>query len=107
QRAPPFDPLTGAAVGDGDGPPVSIEKCYDAVEARIGTIADAGARPIVIGGDHSISLPVLRALAKRYGPLALVQVDAHIDTWDEYFGGKHFHGTPFRRAVEERLVDRR
>ncbi len=107
QKVAPFDRLNVADVGDVDAPPVSIEKCYDAVEARIGAIADAGARPIVIGGDHSISLPVLRALAKRYGPLALVQVDAHIDTWDEYFGGKYFHGTPFRRAIEERLIDGR
>ena len=107
QKVAPFDRLNVADVGDVDAPPVSIEKCYEAVEARVGAIADAGARPIVIGGDHSISLPVLRALAKRYGPLALVQVDAHIDTWDEYFGGKYFHGTPFRRAIEERLVDGR
>src|SRR5438874_13357969 len=105
QRVAPFDRLNVADVGDIDAPPVSIEKCYDAVEAGIGTIADAGARPIVIGGDHSITLPVLRALARRHGPLALVQFDAHIDTWDEYFGGKYFHGTPFRRAVEERLLD--
>jgi arginase family enzyme len=48
---------------------------------------------------------VLRALARRHGPLALVQFDAHIDTWDEYFGGKYFHGTPFRRAIEEGIVD--
>ena len=75
------------------------------MEARIGAIADAGARADVIGGDHSISLPVLRALAKRHGPLALVQFDAHIDTWDEYFGGKYFHGTPFSRAIEEGLID--
>jgi agmatinase len=107
QKVAPFDRLNVADVGDVDAPPVSIEKCYEAVEARIGAIADAGARPIVIGGDHSISLPVLRALAKRYGPLALVQIDAHIDTWDEYFGGKYFHGTPFRRAIEERLIDGR
>src|SRR5262249_16290689 len=58
QKVAPFDRLNVADVGDVDAPPVSIEKCYDAVEARIGTIADAGARPIVIGGDHSISLPV-------------------------------------------------
>ena len=101
----PFDRLNVADVGDIDAPPVSIEKCYEAVDARIGAIADAGARPIVIGGDHSISLPILRALAKRHGPLALVQFDAHIDTWDEYFGGKYFHGTPFRRAIEEGLID--
>ena len=107
QKVSPFDRLNVADAGDIDAAPVSIEKCYEAVEARIGAIADAGARPIVIGGDHSISLPVLRALAKRHGPVALVQFDAHIDTWDEYFGGKYFHGTPFRRAIEERLVDGR
>src|SRR5437868_1659211 len=105
QKVAPFDRLNVADVGDVDASPVSIEKCYDAVEGRIGAIADAGARPIVIGGDHSISLPVPRGLARRHGPLALVQFDAHIDTWDEYFGGKYFHGTPFRRAVEEGLVD--
>src|SRR3989475_10120061 len=101
QKVAPFDTFNVADVGDIDAPPVSIEKAYDAIEARIGTIADAGARPIVAGGDHSITLPVLRALAKRHGPLGLVQFDAHIDTWDEYFGGKYFHGTPFRRAIEE------
>ena len=104
QKVAPFDRLNVADAGDIDAPPVSIEKCYDVVEARIGAIADAGARPIVVGGDHSISLPVLRALAKRHGPLALVQFDSHIDTWDEYFGGKYFHGTPFRRAIEEGAI---
>src|SRR5436309_6648919 len=107
QKVAPFERLSVADVGDIDAPPVSIEKCYDAVEAGIGAVADPGARPIVIGGDHSISLPVLRALARRHGPLALVQFDAHIDTWDEYFGGKYFHGTPFRRAIEEGIVDGR
>ena len=105
QKVAPFDRLNVADVGDIDAPPVSIEQCYAVVEARIGAIADVKARPIVIGGDHSISLPILRALAKRHGPLALVQFDAHIDTWDEYFGGKYFHGTPFRRAIEEGLID--
>jgi agmatinase len=105
QKVAPFDVLNVADVGDIDPPPVSIEKAYDAIEGRIAAILTAKARPIVIGGDHSISLPILRALAKRHGPLALVQVDAHIDTWDEYFGGKYFHGTPFRRAIEEKLID--
>ena len=105
QKVAPFDRLNVADVGDVDAPPVSIEKCYEAVEARIAAILAAGARPIVVGGDHSISLPVLRAVAKKHGPLALVQIDAHIDTWDEYFGGKYFHGTPFRRAIEEGIVD--
>ena len=105
QKVAPFDRLNVADAGDVDAPPVSIEKAYEAIEARIGAIADAGATPIVAGGDHSISLPILRALAKRHGPLGLVQFDAHIDTWDEYFGGKYFHGTPFRRAIEEGIVD--
>jgi agmatinase len=105
QRVAPFDRLNVADAGDIDAPPISIEKCFDVVEARIGAIADAGTRPLVVGGDHSISLPVLRALARCHGPLALVQFDAHIDTWDEYFGGKYFHGTPFRRAIEEGVVD--
>jgi agmatinase len=105
QKVAPFDRLNVADVGDVDAAPVSIEKCYEQVDDRIGAIADAGAKPIVIGGDHSITLPVLRALARRHGPLALVQFDSHIDTWDEYFGGKYFHGTPFRRAIEERVID--
>jgi len=107
QKVAPFDVLNVADVGDVDPPPVSIEKAYEAIEARIGAIADTGARPIVAGGDHSISLPILRALARRHGPLALVQIDSHIDTWDEYFGGKYFHGTPFRRAIEEGIVEGR
>jgi agmatinase len=107
QKVAPFDRLNVADLGDVDAPPVSIDRCYDVVEARIAAIAEAGARPLVVGGDHSISLPVLRALARVHGPLGLVQFDAHIDTWDEYFGGKYFHGTPFRRAIEEGVVDGR
>jgi agmatinase len=107
QKVAPFDRLNVADVGDVDPPPVSIEKAYAAIEARMAAILAAGARPLVVGGDHSITLPVLRALAKQHGPLALVQVDSHIDTWDEYFGGKYFHGTPFRRAIEEGLIDGR
>jgi len=107
QKVAPFDRLNVADVGDIDAPPVSIEKCYEVVEQRIGGIVETGALPIVIGGDHSISLPILRALARHHGPLALVQFDAHLDTWDEYFGGKYFHGTPFRRAIEEGVIDGR
>lgn len=106
QKVAPFDRLKVADVGDVDAPPVGIEKCYAAVEQAIGAIVGAGAVPLVVGGDHSISLPALRAVARKHGPVAIVQFDAHIDTWDDYFGGKYFHGTPFRRAIEEGLVKR-
>jgi agmatinase len=107
QKIAPFERLHVLDAGDVDAPPVSIEKCYATVETAVGAVLAAGVVPMIVGGDHSISLPVLRALAKRHGPVSLVQVDAHIDTWDDYFGGKYFHGTPFRRAVEERLIDPR
>src|SRR5260221_8313667 len=83
QKVAPFDRLNVADVGDVDPPPVSIEKAYEAIETRIGAIAGAGARPIVIGGDHSITLPVLRAVAKKHGPLGPVRTSAHMDTGDE------------------------
>ena len=72
--------------GDVDAPPVGIEPAYAAIEAGVTRILDAGATPLVVGGDHSISLPCLRAVSKTHGPLALVQFDAHIDTWGDYFG---------------------
>src|SRR2546421_477366 len=77
QKVAPFDRLNVADVGDIDAPPVSIEKCYDAVEAGIGAIADAGARPIVVGGDPSITPPALRALPQRHGAPPPVQVASH------------------------------
>jgi agmatinase len=104
-KVAPFERLTVVDAGDIDAPPVDIEKAYAAIEAGVARILAAGATPMVVGGDHSISLPILRAVAKRHGPVGLVQFDSHIDTWDEYFGGKHFHGSAFYWAVEEGLVD--
>src|SRR5690606_27884445 len=89
---------------DFDVPPIGIERAFEVIEAGASAIHDAGATPLVVGGDHSISLPLLRAAAKKHGPLALVQFDSHIDTWDEYFGGKYFHGSPFIRAIEEGII---
>jgi agmatinase len=103
----PFERLRVADCGDVDVVPISIERTHAAIERRIGEVVAAGARPLSVGGDHSITLPILRALARRHGPLAVVHFDAHPDTWDEYFGSKLFHGTPFRRAVEEGLIDTR
>ena len=103
----PFERLRVADCGDVDVVPISIERTYAAIERHVGEILAHGAVPVSVGGDHSVTLPVLRALARRHGPVGLVHFDAHPDTWDEYFGSKFFHGTPFRRAVEERLVDPR
>ena len=101
----PFERLRVADCGDIDVNPSSIEATYTAITARIDAVVAAGAAPVCVGGDHSVTLGVLRSLAKRHGPLGLVHFDAHPDTWDQYFGSKYFHGTPFRRAIEERLID--
>jgi len=68
-------------------------------------LLDAEARCLCVGGDHSISLPLLRARAKKHGMVSLIQFDAHNDLWDEYFGSNYSHGTPFRRAFEEGLLE--
>ncbi len=103
----PFEKLRVADCGDVDVAPISIERTYAAIERRIDEVVAGGAMPLCVGGDHSVTLPILRALARRHGPLGVVHFDAHPDTWDEYFGSKFFHGTPFRRAVEEGCVDPR
>jgi len=101
----PFERLRVADCGDIDVNPSSIEATYAAITAKIDAVVAAGVAPVCVGGDHSITLGILRSLAKRHGPLGIVHFDAHPDTWDQYFGSKYFHGTPFRRAVEERLID--
>jgi agmatinase len=101
----PFERLRVADYGDIDVAPVSIERTHELIETAIAELLAHGVRPISVGGDHSISLPILRALARRHGPVALVHFDAHTDTWDQYLGSKHFHGSMFRRAVEEGLLE--
>jgi agmatinase len=103
----PFQRLRVADCGDVDVVPISIERTFAQVEKAVDAVTAAGAMPLIAGGDHSITLPILRSLARRHGPLSLIHFDAHPDTWDQYFGSKFFHGTPFRRAVEERLLDPR
>ncbi|MEK7709558.1 MAG: agmatinase [candidate division NC10 bacterium] len=106
-KVSPFEKLRVADYGDVDVAPISIERTFEAVEREMGRLVEHGVIPVSVGGDHSVTLPILRAVARRHGPLGLVHFDAHPDTWDEYFGSKYFHGTPFRRAVEERLIDPR
>jgi agmatinase len=99
-----FDHLSVIDYGDVPVVPGYIEESYRRIAEGLEPIHRAGVVPIVLGGDHSIALPELRAAAAVHGPLALVQFDSHPDTWDAYFGQKHTHGTPFRRAVEEGLL---
>jgi agmatinase len=100
-----FDYLSVIDYGDVPVVPGYIEESYRRIESGLEPIHRSGVVPIVLGGDHSIALPGLRAAASVHGPLALVQFDSHPDTWNLYFGERHTHGTPFRRAVEEGLLD--
>ena len=93
-----------ADLGDLAVTPGNAERTAGQIADQLEPIVRAGATPIVLGGDHSIVLGELRAHAAVHGPLALVLLDAHADTWDQYYGERYFHGTPFRRAVEEGLL---
>jgi agmatinase len=104
-RLNPFDHYRIADYGDISVNPLSIEDTFRRIEGAIDELLAHRVRPISVGGDHSIALPILRAMAKRYQPLSVIHFDAHSDTWDEYFGSKYSHGTPFRRAIEEGLID--
>ncbi len=99
------DALSLVDYGDVPVSPGDTERTYGQIEEALAPIVDAGIFPLALGGDHSITLPELRALARRYGPLSLVQLDSHGDTWEQYFGQRFFHGTTFKRAVEEGVVD--
>jgi len=100
----PYDTLRVADLGDAPVNPIDLLDSLAKIEGFFAAIARAGAIPIAAGGDHLITLPILRALAKQ--PIGLIHFDAHSDTNDKYFGDNPFtHGTPFRRAVEEGLLD--
>ncbi len=103
-RAAPFDSLAVADIGDVAINTFNLADSVRIIEDAYDRIVETGCRPLTLGGDHTIALPILRALAKRHGPLALVHVDAHADVNDAMFGEAIAHGTPFRRAVEEELI---
>lgn len=112
----PFNPAVGVApfgarqvvdAGDLALNPFDIPAALAAVEAGVEALREMGARVLTLGGDHTIALPILRALAREHGPIAVLHFDAHLDTWDTYFGAPFTHGTPFRRAAEEGLLDSR
>ncbi|UCH17363.1 MAG: agmatinase [Burkholderiales bacterium] len=102
--AAPFDSLQVADLGDVPINTYSIEKSMPIITGFYARVLAAGCRPLTLGGDHTIALPILRAIAARHGPVALVHVDAHADVNDEMFGERIANGTPFRRAVEEKLL---
>jgi guanidinobutyrase len=106
-RAAPFDSLRVADAGDVAINTFNLLKSITIIEAHFDALLATGATPLTMGGDHTIVLPILRALCRKYGPLGLVHVDAHADINDEMFGEKITHGTPFRRAVEEGLLNTR
>ena len=102
--AAPFDSLQVADIGDLAINTFSLSESLRIIAESYDAILNYDAMPLAIGGDHSITLPILRAMAKRHGPVALIHVDAHADVNDEMFGEKEAHGTVFRRAYEEGLI---
>jgi guanidinobutyrase len=104
-QAAPFDSFQVADVGDVALSPFDLKKCITIIEKYYGNLLQHDVKPISMGGDHTITLPILRQIAKKHGPVALIHVDAHTDINDTMFGEKIAHGTIFRRAIEEGLVD--
>jgi agmatinase len=102
----PFATQQVVDAGDIAVNPFDIETAISQIEAGARDLLERADRLVTIGGDHTIALPLLRAVAAKHGPVAVVHFDAHLDTWDTYFGAAYTHGTPFRRASEEGLVDR-
>jgi len=101
----PYDIFNIADIGDCPVNPADLQNSLEKIKKFYETVVSSKTIPLSVGGDHLISLPILRALAKEQ-PIGLFQFDSHSDTWDSYFGGyKYTHGTPFRRAIEENLID--
>jgi agmatinase len=100
-----LDALSVVDYGDLPVAPGDTHGTYRRIEQGLAPLVEAGVFPLVLGGDHSITLPELRALAPRHGAMALVQLDSHTDTWDQYFDQPYFHGTTFKRAAEEGLIE--
>jgi len=100
-----FEAIEVVDAGDVPAVPGDVKRTYDLTSKRVAALAAQGTVAIGIGGDHSVTLGELRGIAEVYGPPALIQLDAHCDTWDNYWGIKYTHGTPFRRAVEEGVID--
>lgn len=101
----PFERIQVADGGDIAVNPFHIGEAIETIEGAAADLQRDGTRLVTIGGDHTIALPLLRAVSRIHGPVALLHFDAHLDTWDTYFGEPYTHGTPFRRAVEDGILD--
>jgi guanidinobutyrase len=104
-RAAPFDSLQVADIGDVATNPYDLKKSVDLITTHFDKILATGCTPIAIGGDHTMTYPILRSIAKKHGPVGLIHIDAHADINETMFGEEIAHGTPFRRAVEQGLLD--
>lgn len=100
----PFRRAQVVDAGDVTCSPFHIDEALTQIESAISGLLGEGRKVVVMGGDHTVALPVLRALHRMHGPMALVHFDSHLDTWNTYFGEPFTHGTPFRRASEEGLI---
>ncbi|TDN91660.1 agmatinase [Microbacterium sp. BK668] len=101
----PFRTSQVVDAGDIGVGPYDIPRAVEAITTAASQLSQRGTRLVALGGDHTIALPLLRAAALRHGPLAVVHFDAHLDTWDTLHGASVWHGSPFRRAAEEGLLD--
>ncbi len=105
QDVEPFKSQQVVDAGDLGCNPFNIDEAISTIQVGARALLSQGARLMTIGGDHTIALPLLREMAAVHGPVSVVHFDAHLDTWDTYFGAPITHGTPFRRASEEGLLD--
>jgi agmatinase len=104
QDVQPFRTVQVVDAGDVPCTPFNIDEAIGQIERTASALVGGGRRLVSLGGDHTVALPLLRAMHRAHGPIALVHFDAHLDTWDTYFGAPYTHGTPFRRAWEEGLL---
>jgi guanidinobutyrase / D-arginase len=102
----PFAAQQVVDAGDIAVNPFDIQEAIAEIDRAATELTDPGTKLLTLGGDHTIALPLMRTMHRRHGPLAVLHFDAHLDTWDTYFGEPYTHGTPFRRASEEGLLDR-
>jgi len=105
QDASPFALAQVVDAGDIAVNPFNIELAVEQIEEGINELLDGGMKLVTLGGDHTIAYPIIKSLHKKHGPVTVIHFDAHLDTWDTYFGAPLTHGTPFRRASEEGLID--